>query len=56
MIKHGYKQHDDPNVKVAAQKGICPACGSKTKGNPPVCPNCGSEPFEERPDGKKEEG
>lgn len=57
MDKHGYKKsEDDPTVKVATQKGLCPACGAKTTGSPPVCPNCGSKPFEERPDGEKEEG
>jgi len=56
MDKHGYKQReDDPTVKVAAKEGVCPACGAKTTGSPPVCPNCGSKPFEERPDGEKEE-
>jgi hypothetical protein len=49
MEKFGYKQRDDePTVKTAAKKGVCPKCGSKTDGQPPVCPKCGSEPFEER--------
>lgn len=57
MDKHGYKPNeDDPTVKTAAEKGKCPACGAPTRGHPPVCPNCGSEPFEERPDAKEEEG
>jgi len=47
--KYGYeKQDDDPKVKTAAQKGVCPACGSVTEGQPPVCPKCGSEPFEKK--------
>lgn len=51
MDKYGYeKAKDDPNVKVASEKGSCPKCGDKTDGQPPVCPKCGSEPFEERKD------
>lgn len=58
MDKHGYKQRDDdPTVKTATKKGVCPQCGAPVSGGPPVCPNCGSEPFEERRrDGEKEEG
>lgn len=49
MEKYGYeKKDDDPTVKTAADKGVCPKCGSKVEGQPPVCPKCGSEPFEKK--------
>ena len=54
MDKYGYKRdEDDPNVKTAVDKRVCPKCGAELSGNPPVCPKCGSEPFEER-DAEKE--
>lgn len=50
MDKYGYeKGKGKDGEKTAAEKGVCPKCGSPLAGNPPVCPKCGSEPFEEKP-------
>ena len=53
MEKFGYeKDKEEPGVKTAADRSVCPRCGSPTKGNPPVCPKCGSEPFEKKEEKK----
>lgn len=49
MEKYGYEQEqDESGVKKASKEGVCPVCGEKVTGNPPVCPKHGSEPFEKR--------
>lgn len=49
MTKYGYDQGEKKDgEKTAAEKGVCPQCGSPLSGNPPVCPKCGSEPFEKK--------
>jgi len=57
MDKYGVEiDKKDSKTKEAAARGLCPLCGSKLTGWPPVCPEHGSKPFERRPDGETEEG
>lgn len=49
MVKYGYdkkNEKEDLGTKTAADRSVCPKCGSPVAGQPPVCPKCGSEPFE----------
>ena len=49
MEKYGVEiEKDDPKVKKAADKSVCPECGEKleSQANVPKCPTHGVKPFE----------
>ena len=57
MEKYGFVPEDETRElqKEGSEGIVCPICGSKVSGHPPICPIHGSEPFEAK-HGQKEKG